>query len=929
MGAPAETEDEAALLAEVSSLLCELRTSHAPAPVRLDSEMERELGLSSLELAELLVRVEDVFSVSLGTEVLQWVETPRDLLGAVQRAPRREARSHRPAPRAIGPLPTETTPERAETLVEALEWHVSAHPERCHLRILGDEGIDAELTYAAMSDRASAVAAGLLDCDVVPGDPVALMLPTGHDYFVSFVGILLAGAIPVPIYPPARPSQLEEHLRRHVRILDNAGAVMLITVPEARRLGRLTRSHVPTMKNVTTPPELITSGSGGSLPRRGGDDIALLQYTSGSTGNPKGVVLTHANLLANVRGVSQAAELGSSSVFVSWLPLYHDMGLIGAWLTSLYSATPLTVMSPLTFLSRPARWLQTMSDHGGTISGGPNFGYELCVRKVTDAQLEGVDLSAWRIAFNGAEPVSPDTLERFAERFAPYGFQRAAITPVYGLAESTVGLTTPPLDRGPVIDHVDRDAMVKSGRALPATGQGEPLRFVACGYPLPGHELRIVDESGNELGDRQEGRIEFRGPSSTSGYYRNPQATKELFHGSWLDAGDLGYTVDGELYVTGRVKDIIIRAGQNLYPQELEDAIGEIAGVRKGCVAVFASADVDSGTERLVILAETREPGDDTDELRGEILAVTHELLGAPPDEIVLAPPQTVLKTSSGKVRRAASRELYESGRVGAPPRAPWRQVTRFAWSGIVPRLRRIRRVVTSVVFSAYFSVLFAMIIVPTFAAVMVLPRLSWRWMTVRLGVRSLLRLSGTPLSVHGTDRVPVCEACVIVANHPSYLDAFALVAGLPGPFYFTAGEVFAGKRIVGLLLRRIGTEFVERSDREQGVADTRRLTMAARRGRALVFFPEGGLDRMPGLRPFHMGAFVIAAEAGCPIVPVSIRGSRSMLRAGHRFVRRGAISLAVGDPIYPTGSGWDAAVDLQHRTRAVILRHCGEPDLG
>lgn len=923
------TEDEAALLAEVSALLSELRTSHTAAPVRLDSEMERELGLSSLELAELLVRVEDLFSVSLGTEVLEWVETPGDLLGVVQRAPRREARTSRATPRAVGPLPAETTPATAATLVEALEWHVSAHADRCHLRILGDEGIDAELSYAALMERASAAAAGLLNRGVVPGDPVALMLPTGHDYFVSFASILLAGAIPVPIYPPARPSQLEDHLHRHVRILDNAGAVMLVTVPQAQRLGRLTRSHVPTMKDVTTPPELLTSGSVGPLPRPNGDDIALLQYTSGSTGNPKGVVLTHANLLANVRGVGRAAELGSSSVFVSWLPLYHDMGLIGAWLTSLYSATPLSVMSPLTFLSRPARWLQTISDHGGTISGGPNFGYELCVRKVTEAQLEDVDLSSWRIAFNGAEPVSPDTLERFSERFAPYGFDRAAITPVYGLAESTVGLTTPPLDRGPVIDRVDRDAMVKNGRAVPAPGDDDPLRFVACGYPLPGHELRIVDESGNELGDRQEGRIEFRGPSATSGYYRNPQATRELFHGSWLDAGDLGYTVDGELYVTGRVKDIVIRAGQNLYPQELEEAIGGIAGVRQGCVAVFASTDADSGTERLVILAETREPGDENDELRGKILAVTHELLGAPPDEIVLVPPQTVLKTSSGKIRRAASRELYESGRMGARPRAPWWQVTRFAWAGILPRLRRIRALVTSVAFSAYFSLLFASIIVPTFAAVMVLPRLSWRWATVRLAARSLLRLSGTPLSVHGTDRVPASDACVIVANHPSYLDAFALVAGLPGPFTFTAGEVFARKRVVGLLLRRIGTEFVERSDREQGVADTRRLAMVASSGRRLVFFPEGGLDRMAGLRPFHMGAFVIAAEARCPVVPVSLRGSRSMLRAGHRFVRRGAIQVVVGTPIRPTGTGWDAAVDLQHQARAFILRHCGEPDLG
>jgi acyl-CoA synthetase (AMP-forming)/AMP-acid ligase II len=452
----------------------------------------------------------------------------------------------------------------------------------------------------------------LLARGLTRGDTVAIMLPTSREYFPIFIGVLMAGGIPVPIYPPVRPSQLADHLRRQVHILTNAGATLLVAGPEAVPLGRLLRSHVESMRQIVIPESLATE-RGGALPSPGPDDVALLQYTSGSTGHPKGVVLTHANLLANIRAMVDAAAVSGADTFVSWLPLYHDMGLIGAWLGSLYSGMPLVIMPPEVFLTRPARWLWAISTQRGTISAAPNFAYELCLRKVDDAELEGLDLSSWRLAFNGAEPVSPDTVERFAIRFGPYGLRRTAITPVYGLAESSVGLAFPPLGRGPLVDRVEREAFLRSGRAIPADeADADVIRFVACGQPLPGHDLRIVDTAGNEVPDRQEGRIEFRGPSATSGYYRNPDATRSLFRGAWLDTGDLGYIADGDLYVTGRVKDLIIRAGRNLHPEELEDAIGNLTGVRKGCVAVFASPDPEFGTERLVVLAETRETDDQT-----------------------------------------------------------------------------------------------------------------------------------------------------------------------------------------------------------------------------------------------------------------------------------------------------------------------------
>ncbi len=284
---------------------------------------------------------------------------------------------------------------------------------------------------------------------------------------------------------------------------------------------------------------------------------------------------------------------------------------------------------------------------------------------------------------NGAEPVSVPTLRRFIERFGRYGFRPGAMAPVYGLAENSVGLAFPPAGRAPVIDRVDRDALSSSGIAAPAKeGDPHPLEMPSCGFPLPGNEIRIVDELGYELGERREGRLEFRGPSATSGYFRNETKTRELFHGGWLDSGDRAYMAGGEVYITGRIKDIIIRAGQHIYPQEIEEAVTEIPGIRKGCVAVFGTADRATGTERVVILAETRE----TDPaarvaLQARAQEVAASIAGTPPDEIVLAPPRTVPKTSSGKIppqrrqgalRNRAHRQAATGAVVAVAPPSGW-----------------------------------------------------------------------------------------------------------------------------------------------------------------------------------------------------------------------------------------------------------------
>jgi len=925
-----------ALLDEVRGLLQELRPQQLP-ELRLDSDIDRELGIDSLGRVELVVRLEQRFAVRLPSETFARVDTPRDLLAAVlaaRQAPGVEPLA--PVTAVVPPIePAADVPVQALTLPEVLRWHAARSPERIHIRLLDGDQELRSFSYRQLLDEAEATATGLQAHGVQPGDRVALMLPTGADYFVSFFAILLCGAVPVPMYPPVRRSQLAEHLRRHAGILLNSGASLLITVAEARQLARLLQARAEQLRGVVTLADLAAPDVTFGEPAMAGDDVAFLQYTSGSTGNPKGVILSHADLLANIRAMGQAIEAGPDDVFVSWLPLYHDMGLIGAWLGSLYYGIPLVVMSPLDFIARPLRWLQAIARYRGTLSASPNFGYELCLKRVNDAQLAELDLSSWRAAFNGAEPVSPQTLARFAARFAPAGLRPEALMPVYGLAEAAVGLAFPPLGRGPLIDRVDRQALSDRGEAQPAAGDDpQPLRFPSCGPALPGYALRIVDADGQPLSERRQGRVEFSGPSATRGYFANPELSARLRDGDWLDSGDLGYLADGELYLTGRVKDMIVRAGRNLYPQELEDAVGDIPGIRKGCVVVFGSPDPASGTERLVVMAESRladavcQAG-----LRRRILAVTTDLVGTPPEVIELVPPHAVLKTSSGKIRRSANREAFEQGRVSAARRGPG--VLSLALASVPGLARRGLLRLREHAFALWGWLVFWLLAPLTWLAVLLLPRRRWRFALSGFMARALAGLTGTPLTVEGLDKLPARgQPCVLVVNHASYLDGPMLIAALPRELAFVAKEALAPQFIAGTFLRRLGAEFVQRFDPRRGLDDLQRIRDIGLSGSSLVFFVEGTFSAIPGLRQFRMGAFVTAMEAQLPVVPVAIAGARDILRAGSWYPHRGRITVTVGEAIVPPAAApdpsdnWRAALKLRDQARAHILAHCGEPDL-
>jgi 1-acyl-sn-glycerol-3-phosphate acyltransferase len=917
------------LLEILSHLMAELHPEAASRlDITLDSRLDRDLGLDSLARMELLARLERAFAVRLPEKALTTAETPRDLLRHLASAPT-AATEPRRRPADFGSAGPATEVHTAATLVEVLELHAGSHPAAGHILLLQGEE-EQLITYGELRERARQVAALLQSLALEPGDTVAIMLPTGIDYFFCFFGVLYAGCVPVPLYPPARPSQIEEHLRRHRKILANAGARILITVPEVKTVALLLKSQVPLLEQVLTIDELYRHERTPFALPIAASATAFLQYTSGSTGDPKGVILSHANLLANIRAMGRVCGVTSADVFVSWLPLYHDMGLIGAWLGSLYHGCRLVVMPPLAFIAHPERWLMAIDRYRGTLSASPNFGYELCCTRLDGTQLERLDLSSWRLAFNGAEPVIPATLRRFEERFARCGYRATATTPVYGLAESSVGLAFPPPSRGAVIDRIDRDIFLASRAAVTA---GDPqvkvFEFVSSGRPLPGHQIRIVDDGERELPDRREGRLQFKGPSATSGYYRNPDKSRELFHDGWLDSGDLAYIAAGEVYITSRVKDIIIRGGRNVYPHELEDAVSAIPGIRKTCMAVFGSRDPRTGTERLIVLAESRKRQDrELDNLRRQVNAVTVDLLGLAPDEVVIVPPGAVLKTSSGKIRRAANRELYESGRIGRKKSAVWVQLLRMSLSSLGPLTSRMRRRVGATLYAGWCWLVLGLTGAPLWGLIVAAPGRDLPWRLARRGVRLLAMLTGIRITVAGSENFPTAGNFVAACNHMSYLDSLVLAAILPRPCSFVAKAELGRNPALRLALERLGTIFVDRFDVEKGLEAVEQIAADTERGANPLFFAEGTLQRMPGLLPFQMGAFVLAGRRHLPVVPITIRGTRNILRGGSWFPRRGRVDITISETCRPTGDEWQAAIDLRGRVRTEILRHLGEPDL-
>ena len=520
--------------------------------------------------------------------------------------------------------------------------------------------------YAEILRRAQSAAAVLQAEGLEPGDRVAVILPTSVEFFDAFLGVQLAGGIPVALYPPFRLGKLDEYFARVRRMLGKIGARVLITESRIKRLLGPAVVGVESLRRVMDAKDL-QGGGNWRQPEIDPAQPAFLQFSSGSTVEPKAVMVSHTNLLANLdmmkRWLVYKDESELDRGAVCWLPLYHDMGLVGCLYQGLYYPATVTYLGPETFLARPASWLQTMSKYRAVISPAPNFAYGYCASKIRDNEMEGVDLSGWRAALNGAEPIDAHDIERFCERFARCGFRREAMTPVYGLAEAGLGVSFSSLEDAPQFTEFDRLALSAERLARPGAGR----KLVSVGRPLAGLEISIRDDEDRPVPAGAVGRILVRGASITPGYYDDPELTARTIRNGWLDTGDLGFFHADNLHIAGRVKDIIILRGRNYAPQEFEELLAEVNGVRRGA-AVAVGSVVDGAGEQLFILAEKDSRSDrPEDEIEADIKSKILAGVSLIPHHVEILRPGTLPRTSSGKLRRSEALRQFLAGELAAP----------------------------------------------------------------------------------------------------------------------------------------------------------------------------------------------------------------------------------------------------------------------
>ena len=586
-------------------------------------------------------------------------------------------------------------PSRHATLQRAL---ASAALGPAGLTFVDAQENERALSFAELQARALRTAGALRERGIRRGDRVAIVLPTAPEFMDAFFGALLAGAVPVPLYPPVRLGRLEEYHQRTARMIEVSGArIVLSDARISKFLGLAVAQARPELglRKVEQGEPYQDEGAP--------SDLALIQFSSGTTVDPKPVALSHRAVLANAEAIDTFLPEGGAhrQGGVSWLPLYHDMGLIGCLVLSIAHPGPLALMGPELFLARPALWLRAISRHRATVSPAPNFAYGLCLKRVHDDELGGVDLSSWKLALNGAEPVSAEVLRRFAGRFARFGLDPRALTPVYGLSEASLAVTfTPrgrgarftPIEGGPLRSRgearlcADVSEMIDNTETIETTGTTEsagspapgPERreLASLGLPLPGVSVRVAASLSDPapLAEGRVGRLLVAGPSIMSGYFGNPEATARALQSGWLDTGDLGFVLGGELHLCGRAKEVVILRGQNHAPQEFEDALEGLAGVRTGCAAAVGFVPQGGEGEELLLLVERA--GEEVpqadgaghaldEQIRGRVV----ERTGVRPHTVLLLAPGTLPRTSSGKLRRGEALRQLQAGELRAPDR--------------------------------------------------------------------------------------------------------------------------------------------------------------------------------------------------------------------------------------------------------------------
>ena len=534
---------------------------------------------------------------------------------------------------------------------------------------------DHALPMARIREHALSIAADLVGRGVRKGDRVAIVLPTSPEFVECLFGVLCAGAIPVPLYPPMRLGRLDEYHQRTAAMLQAVNATLVVTDERIRRfLGVAVQFSAPPLGCVTA------SSLGSKMPIEipvAADDVALIQFSSGTTHNPKPVALTHANLLSNLAAIERyiSDEATPDPVGVTWLPLYNDMGLIGNLFQAFYITGPLVLLPPELFVAVPAAWLRAISRLRGTHSAAPNFAFGLCLKRIRDDELDGVDLSSWSLSLNGAEAISAAVQRRFNERFGRWGLRASALTPVYGMAEASLAVTFKPAGGPFTALRVDAERLASEGVVQPGSKE-----LVSVGRALAGVEVEIRDNRGVRLSPDHVGRIFVRGPSVMAGYFDRPDLTAEVLHDDWLDTGDLGFEHDGELYLCGRHKDIIIVRGANHAPEDFEAALDGLVGVRTGCAVAVGFIPEGEDDEALAMLVETSSDAPPT--LADDVAARVEQRTRIRPAHVELLAPGTLPRTSSGKLRRTQARAQWLAGLLSPPEKVSAARLLAKAVSG-------------------------------------------------------------------------------------------------------------------------------------------------------------------------------------------------------------------------------------------------------
>lgn len=588
-----------------------------------------------------------------------------------------------------------TNLSRATTMVEALRLHAKTIPGRAAFRYLPVASAGIDLSFAEL-DQAAAQLASILRTRVRRGDRVLMFYPPGIDFVTAFFGVLYAGAVAVPLVPPRRSGNAAI-----ASLIDNAEPALVLTSSQlAPRINGI-------MSELGGPFDVVASdkvanerGDNGDIIMPSPDEISVLQYTSGSTGTPRGVTVTHGNAARNAWLLGRQTELDDQSVWVSWVPHFHDLGLFGGICTPLYKGVTSVLMSPAAFVARPVRWLEAITQYGGTVSIAPNFAYDLCLQQISEQDCSGLDLRRWSVAGSGAEPIRMQTALGFVERFGRYGLKPQAVCPFYGLAEATLLVSGGPVGAGQTAVTVSSSA-IRRHRLEPPQGQNDVYEVPSCGTPSPEHHVLIVNpETKRRCAADQIGEIWIDGSTTGPGYWRNPEETARVFgarladgEGPFLRTGDLGFMRDGVLHVSGRIKDVMILRGQNFYPQDLEatarDAAPEVVDA-----AAFTLAD-DMAERAVLIIEEPKRAVGNAASLLETVRAAISANNGIDIDRIVLTRHRVLPKTSSGKIQRSKARDMLRDGSL--PVQAEWRfdanvstmEDDRFDAIGLVLELRR------------------------------------------------------------------------------------------------------------------------------------------------------------------------------------------------------------------------------------------------